>query len=186
MSKERRRYFRITEAVGISYQFIEGGTDHETKGGEFAPNVLLQVGEIDEKINTLLTSLTNKNPEVAEIIMLFNQKLERVVNQLSLDAHLVDRLAQKVREANISACGIAFGNDEAAEVGNRLRLELRLYPNDLTIITFGRVIHCDKQDSDELPYYWRVDFYGMKPASQEKLIQHMVRMQNNQLKERNR
>lgn len=187
MNEERRRYFRITEAVGLSYQFLDSGSDHEMdKGrGESAPNALLQVGSIDEKIESLLATLAEENPRVAEVVMLLNQKLERAVNQIALDAHLVGRLAQKVREANISACGIGFANDESADEGARLRMELRLYPHDLKLVTFGRVVGCDKQDDEKLPYYWRIDFYGMNASSQEKLIQHMVRMQNHQLKERN-
>ena len=184
MNQERRRYFRITEAVGLTYQYIDGSDGEPGIQPSTAPQALIRVSDLDEKIDKLLAPLAETSPEVAELIMLFNQKLERVVGFLSVESQIVGRIAQKVKQANVSACGIGFENDEYAEIGTRLRLELTLFPTELKIVTYGRVVGCNEQDQGDEPYYWRVDFYGMSQVAQEKLIQHMVRTQTKQLKER--
>ncbi|WNO08730.1 PilZ domain-containing protein [Teredinibacter sp. KSP-S5-2] len=186
MNQERRRYFRITEAIGLSYQYIDGSDQEPRECGTSVPAALIEVSDLDEKIEKGLDELADKQPEIAELIMLFNQKLERVVNHLSLDKDLVGRIAQKVKEVNISACGMGFENDEPVEPGTRLRLELTLFPAEIKIVTFGRVISCVVQEDEKESYYWRIDFYGMNTGAQEKLIQHMVQAQNTQLKERHK
>lgn len=178
--EERRRYFRINETVGISYQCVDADTI-ASKAESSAPDILDLVSGYDEQIERLLIEVQYTQPKVAELLTIFNQKVERVVNHLIMESQLVNRIAHRVREANISACGIAFQNEESVRIGERLRLELTLYPDEQKIATKGRVVSCDLAE-DEKSYYWRVDFYGMRPGAQEKLIQHIVKSQGSQLK----
>ena len=179
MNKERRRYFRIDEAVGISYKILDSDI---TFPDPSSANALALIGEQDERINTLLNELQDTQPAVAELVALLNLKLERVASQLIMDNQLVNRIAHRVREANISACGIGFVNDDPVPIGARLALELKLYPDETHISTQGRVINCDSLDHNR--YYWRIDFIGMTQSTQENLIQHVVRNQSAQLKSR--
>lgn len=181
MSKERRRYFRINETVGVGYELLDHHSivqqhiqDEERLGGIFD-----QVEDQDARIEQLLIELEDKHPSVVELVTLFNQKLERVVNHLLLDSQLVRRIAQKVRVVNISACGIAFECDEEIEAGTQLQLQLTLYPDKRQMETRARVIDCEKHEQN---YYWRIDFVGMSKADHETLIQHIVRSQGSQLK----
>lgn len=177
MDSERRRFFRINETVGIAWHVLDGA---DTPLRTSPADLLSLVSEQDQKIEKLLIELEDENPKVAELVALFNQKLERVIGQIMLDSGLVARIANKVKEANISACGIAFFNEEPVPVGADLRMELTLYPSQRRIHTDGRVVGCD-QTGDQT-YYWRLDFYGMSKADQEDLIQHIVRSQSQQLK----
>lgn len=177
MDNERRRFFRINETVGIAWHVLEGA---EMPRSETPSDLLSLFSEQDHKIEKLLIELEDENPKVAELIALFNQKLERVVQQFMLDSGLVARIANKVKEANLSACGIAFINEEAITEGADLRMELTLYPSQRRIHTDGRVVGCDNLGNQR--HYWRIDFYGMSKADQEDLIQHIVRSQSQQLK----
>jgi len=93
---------------------------------------------------------------------------------------MVDRLANKVREVNISACGIGFVCDEKVSLGTQLQIELRLFPGERVIRTKGRIVGCETLED---VYYWRVDFFGMPSSTQEALIQHIVQRQSAQLKQ---
>ncbi|WP_045857894.1 PilZ domain-containing protein [Teredinibacter purpureus] len=187
MSDEKRRYFRIDENVGIGYEFIErhksGQLAHkDTQAfGARMENILDIIEEQDAKIDHLMATLADQNPVVAEVIGLFNQKLERVINHLLMDSHTLSRIAHKVKEANISACGIGFVNNEFVEEGASLRLQLLFSPGNLAIETNGRVVSCSSNGDGE-SYYWRIDFFGMSKKDQEDLIQHIVKTQGSQLK----
>lgn len=180
MSDERRRYFRINEMIGISYDRID---NHDSSSGqdEYPPNLLELASLQDEKIEDLLLSLEDSNPKVAELLGLINQKLERLTSYLNVESPLIKRIANRVREANLSACGIAFNNHEFLPEGSRIRLELTLYPSQDTIFTDGMVVGIDQQGNDS-GYYCRIDFYGMKMSTQERLIQYIVQSQSAQLK----
>ncbi len=175
---ERRRYFRINDTVGISYHVLEGD-DLRNNPIEHAPDILDLVSQQDQQIEKLLLDIADENPKVAELVTVFNQKLERVVSQLVMESRLVGRIAHRVREANLSACGVAFHNDESITEGARLKMELTLYPSEKSMILHGMVVGCEP-DGDG--WYWRIDFYRMAETMQEVLIQHVVKSQSQQLK----
>ena len=179
MNDERRRYFRIDDTVGITYQRVDHSEPTEHKEESFAPDILTLVSEHDRRIEQLIYEISDENPKVGELVMIFNQKVERIVNQLVLKSGLVNRIAHRVKEVNISACGMAFINDEPIKVGERLRMDITLFPGDTKIQTLARVISCDSADGEL--FYWRLEFYSMNSAAQERLIQHIVRSQSNQL-----
>ena len=177
--KERRRYFRIYETIGIAYQILEqkeGEQEHQE-----TPDFLSLVRRQDEQIEQLLMEVRKENPIIAQLVTVFNQKLERIVNHVMVESQLVDKIAHRIKEANISACGLAFHNSDVITPGARLKLDLTLYPGELLIKTYGVIVACDAIEED---YYWRVDFYGMSEHAQELLIQHIVQRQSLQLKEK--
>ena len=180
MGNERRRYFRINESVGISYQILDeemGAAKKDT------PDFLALISKQDKEIEKLILEVADESPKVSKLVALFNQKLERIVRHIAMETSLVDRIAHKVREANISACGIAFVADDYVMEGTRVRMDLTLYPEEIEVQTLGFVVGCDATE-DQGKYYWRVDFYGMGERSQEKLIQHIVQSQSQQLNAR--
>ena len=179
MSIERRRYFRIDEAIGVHYSVIDSQGQERA---QVEKDVLALVSEHDKKIERLLLELADELPKVSELIAIFNQKIERIISQIAVDSQLVNRIAYKVREVNISACGMAFINDEALDEGTRLYIELQLLPSQKKVRTDGILVSCEQLDEDE--HYWRIDFYNMGESAQEELIQHIVKRQSVQLKTR--
>ena len=187
MGNERRRYFRINEMVGISYQVIDEEM-RSPSGRSGSPDLITLFHKEDQELEKLILDLDDENPKVARLISLVNQKLERIVQYMAMETSLIGRIASKVREANISACGIAFSTDEFVMEGTRINMELTLYPEEKAFQTHGFVVNCERQEADgeeqEGLYYWRVDFYNMSDSAQETLIQHIVQSQSQQLKSR--
>lgn len=177
--QERRRYFRIMETIGISYTLIDGGVDDAGASKAAVSDVLDLVSKQDKKIERLLIEVKKENPKVAELVAVFNQKLERIVNQMVVESNLIGRIAHRVKEANISACGVGFENDEPIALGARLKLELTLYPTEKKLQTQGTVVGCGGGNGR---WYWRINFYGMSDQNQEALIQFVVQCQSLQLK----
>jgi len=180
-SDERRRYFRINETIGISYEIVDREHDDKLLRPDYAPDLLALASQQDEQIQMLLRELSDTHPQISTLMGLLNQKLERLAQCMSLDGELVTRIASKMREVNLSACGIAFNNSEHLAKNTRIRLELTLFPSDEILTISGLVIDSDKATDDDL-YYCRVDFYSVSTTAQERLIQYIVQSQGAQLK----
>lgn len=180
MTKERRRYFRINETLGIAWELLEmpEGADSTY---DAVRNPLDRIFEQDARLEQLLEEVAQKDPKTAELVGLFNQKLDRVINQVLVENRTVDRIARRVKEANISACGVGFTNDENIPEGALLKLELTLFPEETKLSLRGKVVGCDALH-DKSGFYWRIDFYDVTERTQEQLIQHIVKQQSAQLK----
>lgn len=176
MTQEKRRYFRINETVGLSFELLDSA---DSADQDVVVDIWDLMSEQDEKIEMLLIEAAEESPKVAALIRAFNQKLERIVGHLVMESRLVDRLANRVKEVNISACGLGFVSDREIPKGSRMRLELQLFPSAQKIETKGMVVGCEPMDSG---YYLRLDFFDMRQAAQEVLIQHIVQRQSAQLK----
>lgn len=182
-SDERRRYFRINETVGLSIQLLaaDGSADKSTG---FAPNAVQLIAKNDEKIGRLLSDLVEHNPTVAELISLLNDKIDDISSALAIESNLLDRIAHRAQEVNLSACGLAFSHDDPIAEGSRIRLELTLFPEETKVRSDGVVVSCELMADEEKHYYCRVNFLGMSPSDQEELIQFVVQSQSAQLKAR--
>lgn len=175
--EEKRRFFRINETIGLAYEGLDD--DAEQVQHEHMVDLWELMSEQDEKIESLLQKADTQAPVVADLVRAFNQKLERIVRLLVVENRMVDRLANKAKEVNISACGIGFWSDRPIAENTRLKLEIRLFPGDKSLTTGGRVIACEAEGER---YFWRIDFFDMSRAEQENLIQHIVQRQSAQLK----
>ena len=111
-----------------------------------------------------------------------NSKLSAVINQLELDSRLVRRVAYKVHEVNISACGMALFAKEAIPENSTISLEMSLKPGNHLVQCYASVISC-RMDEERQEFYIRMNFANMSEHDQEILIQHIVRRQGDQLRE---
>ncbi len=177
-NEERRRFFRIDDTLGVAYRLLSEAELSEQPRAEQAPaDIFALLARLDTQLEHSLATLRVKQPPVAEVLDTLNKKLNTVIHQLEADNHLVRRLAQKVQEVNISACGMAFVCDEQIEAGRVLGLELALKPSNLHIHTRARVVACEPVD-DGAGYYLRLDFSDISDTDQEVLIQHIVKRQS--------
>lgn len=180
MSEERRRFFRINDTLGVAYRLLTpeeikaNGKDKNTPA-----NVFSMLANYDTVLNEQLAQLKVKQPLVEEILNSLNKKINCLINHLEMESRLVERLAHKIREVNISACGIAFVAEGEIKLGQDVSLDIVLQPSEMHIFTYGKVVGCDAQGDGA---YVRINFYGMTQADQELLIQHIVQRQSTQLR----
>ncbi len=191
MNEERRRYFRIDDSMGVSYRCI-GSEEAKAfvkqsreRGGafDFAAN-------FDNRIQTLLDTCKIQAPVAAELIDLMNKKLNFVIAQMDVDSELMHKIAYSLKQVNVSACGMAFANEEALKKGQLLQLDIMLHPSELQISAMAEVVDCSPLDIDNVENdktcFVRVDFTEVNSNDQELLIQHIVKRQSEILKERRR
>ncbi len=177
MSMERRRFFRITDTVGVAYRLLsdEEVASHNLGKNQQA-NVFGIINDYEIEISELLIKLKEINPLVEEVLFAINKKINGVIDHLEMENRLIQRLAHKSHEVNISACGIAFMADNELSVGQSLSLDIILYPSEKHVFTFGRVVGVESEEGDR-SCYARINFYNMSSSAQETLIQHIVQRQ---------
>ena len=178
MNDERRRFFRITDTVGVAYRILSPDEVDSRSNGVDSPSTTYSLlSNYDSVIDNLLQQIHGQYPLVEEALATLNKKINCVINQLELDNQLVQRLAHRVQEVNISACGMGFVADQTIAVGQTLNLDIALQPENEHVFTFATVVSSEPlNDSDEC--YVRVNFHGLRPEDQETLIQHIVKRQS--------
>lgn len=175
MTDDRRRFFRIDDHIGVSYQVVE---ENELMGQSEPPrqsDLFGVLNELDKTIIYELNELKVSDPKLATLLDAFDRKLNALINQMEIDNYLVQRLAHKVRQVNISACGMGLQVEESLREDDILLVDLVLIPGNVNITSYARVISSEAVSEDE--YYIRMDFFGMANQDQELLIQHIVRRQ---------
>lgn len=183
MGQERRRFFRIDDTLGVAYRKL---TEEELKnydGDQLCPvDALNLIASYDTKIANLVGQLRTKDGLVAEIFETLNAKLNTVIDQLDLDNELVQRVAHRVQEVNISACGMGLFIDEEIPPGQTISLDLLLKPSQLHLMCYAEIVASAPAEEEGM-FFTRMDFINMTPHDQEVLIQHIVRRQGLQLRE---
>lgn len=180
MDDERRRYFRIDDKIGITYEVVG---DAATESAETAQSgsVPLDIVDFstqqDDEINQLLEQLEKESPLAAKILGHINNKIERFANQGHSIALMSEQVSFAIKKANISACGISFNALNEINDGAVLKMSLTLLSENITLTTKGRVIDCLVLGKTG-EYRWRIDFYDMPADDQETLIQYIVQRQS--------
>lgn len=180
LSDDRRRYFRISESLGVAYRVI--ADDHIAEGSVSCaePTSIYQLlEEHDDAISALLEKLRPRDPVIAELAASLNKKINCIINQLEMESRMIEQIAHKIYEVNISACGLAFTVEEAIAVGTRIQLDLVLLPEKKRILSDALVIGCDLVPDG---YYIRMNFMDMTLRDQELMIQHIVKRQGDLLR----
>ncbi|MEE8059873.1 MAG: PilZ domain-containing protein [Pseudomonadales bacterium] len=196
MTEERRRYFRIDDSMGVSYQRLGAeearvfAQQSREQGSNFD-----YAANFDNRIQTLLDACKIQAPVAAELIDLMNKKLNFVIQQMDIDATLIQGIAYTLRQVNVSACGMAFANKERLERGQQLQLDILLHPSELHVVAMAKVVNCepldvvtdiDVKEEGGACCFVRLNFTAINPSDQELLIQHIVKRQGAQLKQQRR
>ncbi len=191
--RERRRYFRVNDTLDISCRLMEA--DDAGKPGVSGGRKLSERWlHIENDIQIALEKVRKQSSDVADLLALFNQKISLMGSDEHADSGEEAAFQHSV-SVNISACGIAFCLPVQFAVGASLQLKLRLYPNMIELSLPAVVIACEDRaangdhpaesgvNSDE-PFLIRADFVRLDDNMQEILIQHVLKCQTRELKQR--
>jgi hypothetical protein len=178
----RRRFFRITDAINVAYEIIDEAATLESlevDHNEVMIDAIAIIEQHNEDISQTLSELGESAPIAAKAITALNDKIDTLLNLLELDNILIQKKLQRVEAASVSACGIAFPIAETIAVGQKLKLMMRLEPANIKLSVIGCVV--DRNELGE-EYYLRVEFVDMSDVDREHLIQHIMQRQGALLK----
>lgn len=181
-SQERRRYFRVTDLVGLSYRLMgEGETDLALAQQPSSLSELLH--QLEAQIQTKLEPMRSVAPELRDVLELFNQKLNLALGHRQEDP-TEPREGMRACHVNLSACGIAFPADEPMVANQHLAMDMTLYPSNLNVRLIAAVIDCERAEAGEAAdYLIRADYVQVSESDREVLVQHVIRRQTKELKD---
>jgi hypothetical protein len=179
-SEDRRRFFRITDAIGVAYSANQPSKQSaDNNAGIVSGYKLIQ--QQSALILTALEELAGVQPAAAKAIAAVNKKLDTLITLVELDNLTGQPAVKTIEEASISACGIAFPVNEILASDTIIFLTLYLDPSGDEVDAVGRVVDC-KPLSRVGDYYLRVEFTEVENNGREKLIQHIVQRQGSLLR----
>lgn len=178
MQDDRRRYFRISDRMGVAFTPLSEGQSEPEASPETRAEQRL--ARCNAQITQLLEALASSAPETAQLGHLLNQKLNWLIEQELGGQQFSSLGEQSLRSVNISACGMGFRIDQPQLVGAHLDLELLLLPERQPLSTQAEVVACELVQDEQ--YYVRLEFVNMDGRAQEELIQHIVRRQSELLR----
>lgn len=180
---ERRRYFRVTDLVGLRYQFLS--QDEQALAIQAKPTSMKDLlKQIDNEVLANLALIQGSQPEVHRLLDLLNQKINLALDSEPKSQEELEA-ASHVCSVNLSACGLAFPSEKPVTLNQYISMELTLYPNNVRLTLLAAAIACDRYDdeSESNKYIIRANFVEISDANQEVLVQHVIKRQALQLKQ---
>lgn len=179
---EKRRFFRIDDAINLSYQLIDENTAHAGIRSAI-PNEYALAGTFDvlsQEASRIMQGLEKQNDPLLELYKVLDAKINALA-QVVMFANTSVNL-QECQDVNLSASGMAFKQSASLDVDQYLAIEMYL-PSTLALIrVYGKVVKCEQLANGE--YSVGVEYTDIKEEDQELLIKHVVRKQWQQLQEK--
>jgi hypothetical protein len=186
--EERRDFFRIDDEVSLFYKKIEGTKVAEPH--QVSDNILnscslsTALDMLSQDTAILLHRLEKNQPDVADYLRLLDSKIDLVAQAVMMRGFEVTE--SETRNVNVSATGMAFNCEIQLKAGDYLEIKMLLISSMAVIVTYGRVVYCqsDQSKDSRYPYFVGVDFINMKEEDREMLIKYVIKKQLQQIRDR--
>ncbi len=182
MIEEKRNYIRIYDRILLRLRPLDRQT-FERKLESFCQgkehpwiDPIHSPGEV-AKMESYIKRLREENRELAGVLELLNQKLDRILINLIGKEFLRD--FQEI-EANISAGGLRAIIPEKPEIGDVYEIDLGLLPDWIFMKTFGEVVRIEEIEEGKCEVAFK--FIWITEADQDRLVRHIFRQQVLQIK----
>ncbi len=184
---DRRRFFRIDDAVNLYYRIVDEQT--VIAASNMSDDVLSNcslvtaLDVINQQGRLILQRIEKKEPDVYEYLKLLDSKVSLIAQAFLQQNN--DYSETQLCETNISASGIALAVDEPIKAGQYVEVKLFLSSCVAVILLYGKVIYCHKSSDPEQKnkYQIGIDYINLKEADREVLIKHIVKRQMQQIRE---
>ena len=174
MSKERRRFFRIEDIVGLKTEAIDKQQIDKKLDSFWHDRHEFSIrNEFNYKLDQHqadLAQIKSKMPELGRYLTVLQEQLDQLTDQI---INKDDTFTAKEKQVNISAQGISFISSEKLNSGDIIELHLQLFPSHHKIVVFSKVIDCKKDNKEPDRFHIALDFEHIHEADRELLIKHI-------------
>lgn len=177
MSTEKRNYIRVYDRILLRLKPLSRKEFEkrlaEFKEGKETPWIdpIHPPGEM-AKLESYLKRLRERDRELAGLLEIINQKLDRVLIGL-LGKEALEGFQEVT--ANLSAGGLKARLRLKPKPGDLFELDLGLLPEWIFLKTFGEVVRVENCEGEECEVAFK--FVWLTEADQDKLVQHIFRQQ---------
>lgn len=188
MSSERREYFRIQDSVLIKYRVIQNDMQHDVQREVELNRVRIENARaalfgIESDFQEMCEKLKRDQPSTVGVLQILNRKinlLERVISTEVLMPAPTESTQHQSKFISLSGGGLSVcaGNPLASNA--KLVIDLILLPSHEPMRIFGRVVNCREIERGE--YDIGIEFDEIRDQDRERLIQHVLHRQSEQLR----
>ncbi len=182
-NEERRGYFRIEDAISLSYQtvapdLLDKKLEQLESGLDTDFTVMSSLALITQEMAGVLRKIDVQSPDMARYLSALDRKIDLLGRALLVQTS--DLSEQPARAVNISASGMSFSASDPLVVGSMLELKLLLLPTFTGVLTYSEVISCARENfpSEIAGYRIRVNFTHLREADKDVLIKHVLHRQS--------
>ncbi len=182
---ERRDYYRIQDTVGLKYSVCTSQNsipNEEQFAAEMPDEYLLinHLSNIDMDTSTLLHGIGDVSPDIARYLKIINAKIDAVARHVVTIGITDDIVHQQVI---LSAGGLSFMTEEIIPLDSIVRMSMILYPSCSGILTYGKVVRCDKMEiTSPQKYDTAIEYTLINEADRDNLVRHVLQLQSNYLR----
>lgn len=179
--EDRRDYIRINDEIKMKYELVM-----QEHLAQEATVILSRVEQPTRSLNMLDTQITMqlevlkaKDRDTYKFFKLLNKKINLISNAIACENDTNNEEGLIDQEVSISASGIGFISKEALSLGGTLKLSIQIKTSPFKIISLGEIVSCVKV---ERGYQLHVEYSHIHTDDQEVLIQHVLRTQSKQIR----
>ncbi len=184
---DRRKFFRIHDRISLKYRIVQNeDIEAEIIRTEQMQNNVTELRNafscLERKLMTRIDRLEQSQPLLAEVLSLFDKKLE-IMQQILFHGTEEDTALADVQDVNLSGSGLSFESNTPISEGAKLKLDMVLLPEYKYLSLYGSVVDCRKKIDDSLyRFNVAVEFESISNANQEDIIQHVLNKQGSEIK----
>jgi len=186
MAEDRRRFFRIDDAVNLYYRIVDEQTvlsaSNTSDDVLSSCSLVTALDVLGQESRAVMYRIEKKDSEVAEYLKLMDSKINLLAQAVLQQSN--DMSESKVCNTNLSASGLAIEVDSEIEKGEFIEVKLFLSSCVSVILLYGKVVYCKKNtQTGSSGYQIGVDYINLKDDDREILIKHIVKRQMQQIRE---
>ena len=179
--RNRRGSFRMNDRVALTVHPMSEndfrkarGEAREHRDRRRTLNSIITVGENQRGV---LRNIRESDPVVAAYLQSLEERLETLARLLGREGREV--ADTPTHDVNLSGNGISFQHDEPMQRGDRLSLELQLFPERTCLSLLGTVVRMTERRTARGGgrYQVAVDFTDIHDDDRELLIRHVHSLQ---------
>jgi c-di-GMP-binding flagellar brake protein YcgR len=190
MTTERRKYFRIQDVALVKYRVIQNDMLEAERRRVHLNQIKVENARaalfgLETNLQEIFEKIRPNDPTVVEALHLINRKinlLERVVSLENAPLEADEHLEHEPKEINLSGGGMAIKAECPLAVGAHLAIDLVLLPDNDPMRIFGKVIDSRRGKGDRDHYDISIVFEEIREEDKERLIQHVLRRQSEELR----
>lgn len=172
--RERRRYFRIEDEVGLRVTPIPAAEEARAidafEDERSHASLMNELRALRDAHLPQRRSLEYKFPTVATYVRLLEKQIDLLAQAIGDDDGYA---ADPDTAVNLSAQGLCFDRDEPLEIGSLVELKLTLFPDLTHIRTLARVIRSEEPSDKGTA----VELTHLREADKEAIVRHVHTLQ---------
>lgn len=178
---ERRKFYRITDAIGLEYKLIDRLPESEDDGnlpfsvsGRF--RLLNELNRLDQESSVLLRHISDEDRNLARYLSSQNKKIETIAKLIVSEE--ISRVPYTVRTVSLSEGGCSFITEESLKTDQNLALKLFFFSSYLGMVLFAHVVDSHSiGDEDSGLFQTNVEFSELSGHDRQMLARYILRRQ---------